>query len=539
MSNSKFLKLHRSQLEEPPVDRLSRLIRQSWWDNLTRQMGVNGIEAAAKDPKMTETCPRIYVPPKASKQYTYYSRVAQDHPKMSLDVQWLPDDEITAEFIKSINQRPGTLALAMGSHADSETANIEALPFIVPGGRFNELYYWDTCFCALGMLGSHDHVVKSMIRHFVFEIEHYGKVLNANRSYYLGRSQPPFLTWLALKTFEVTQDKELLREAMLAAIKEYNSYWTSEPRLDRESGLSRYRPIGAGSPPECPLGDFAHILSSYATKHGMTVEELGDAYNRGTVIEPALDDFFNHDRAVRESGHDTSNRVEGVAADLATVDLNCLLYKYEVDIAHAISAVFEDRLPVPAAFCSPGQEAGHIESSGLWRKRAETRKALIDKYLWNDQKGLYFDYNTVTKRQSDFESATGLWPLWCGAASEQRAAKLVANGLQVFECPGGLSSGSEHSRGPISAVNPQKQWDFPYGWAPHQILAWDGLLTYGYPAEAERLAYRWLHMITRVFVNFNGTVVEKYNVTRLDYPHRVDAEYGNQGLGFRYVPREG
>ena len=104
---------------------------------------------------------------------------------------------------------------------------------------------------------------------------------------------------------------------------------------------------------------------------------------------------------------------------------------------------------------------------------------------------------------------------------------------------GGLSSSTETSRGPINATNPQKQWDYPNGWAPHQILAWSGLIKYGYHEEAERLAYRWLHMIIKIFVDFNGTVVEKYDVTQLKSSHRVGAEYGNQGLKFKYAPEEG
>ncbi|KAI4216828.1 MAG: hypothetical protein LQ351_000777 [Letrouitia transgressa] len=565
------LMVSRLQLEEEPVTRLSRLIRESWWDNLTRHLDATGIEAAAKDPKMMDSQPRIYVPRGAPEQYAYYQKLSHDRPDINLDVQWLPHEEVTAEFIKGINQRPGVLALAMvpasqsllpssevpylGTNSgnqepmepgDGKLANVEdlkALPFVVPGDRFNELYNWDACFCALGMLGSHIDLVKSVIRNFIFEIEHYGKILNANRSYYLGRAQPPFLTWLALKTYEATEKDEasqnLLKDAILAAMKEYHCYWMTEPRLDKETGLSRYRPIGVGSPPECSSVVFEHILSPYAEKHDMTVQQLYDAYNQGAVNEAALNEFFSHDRAVRESGHDTSTRLEGVAANLATVDLNCLLYRYETDFAYVISTVFGDRLVVPATSCGSGQKAENLGTSEFWRQRAKRRRTSIEKYLWNEERGLFFDYNTVTKQKTQYESATTLWPLWCGVSSDSQAAAVVANCLPKLECNGGLSVGSERSRGPTSPANPQRQWDFPYGWAPHQVLAWDGLLRYGYTADAERLAYRWLHMITKTFINFNGTVVEKYNVTRLNHCHKVDAEYGNQGANFKYVPQEG
>ncbi|KAL8702406.1 MAG: hypothetical protein Q9201_004430 [Fulgogasparrea decipioides] len=537
--------ISRSQLEEDPVHRLSRLITTSWWDNLTRRLDADGIELAAADPKLKDS-PRIYVPPSAPEQYAYYSAVAKERPTMHLDVQWLPEGEVTAEYIQSINSKPGTLALDMELsqlEGQPSTKQPQGCPFVVPGGHFNELYNWDACFCTLGMLDTHLNIVKGIVKNFIFEIKHYGKILNANRSYYLGRAQPPLLTWLALKTFERTKHEpdalDVLKSAILAARKEYHGWWTSTPRLDEDSGLSRYRPIGRGSPPECRPIVFAHVFAPYTDKYGMTLEEVCRAYNDGSIIEPDLDTFFDHDRAVRESGHDTSNRVEGVCADLATVDLNCLLYQIENDIAFATLTYFGDRLVIPPDFLIPGEKADTIESSGIWRDRASKRKALIDRYFWNEPEGMYFDYNTVTKQQSTAESVTCLWPLWCGAASDQQAARLVKDGIPRFECIGGLSSTSERTRGIVSAANPQKQWDYPHGWAPQQVLAWDGLRSYGYHHDANRLAYRWLYMIIRTFRDWNGTVCEKYDVTQLERSHYVDAEYGNQGRDFKYAPLTG
>ncbi len=538
----KYLEIDTSQFTEDPVHRLERLIQGSWWDNLTRTVDVSGIAKSAKDAKVIESHPRIYVPRGAPEQHTYYTKIKENHPEIHLDVQWLPKDEVTSQFIKSLNAKPGTLALEM-EEDESAKGGFRGLPFIVPGGRFNELYNWDSCFCAWGMLDTHSHVVKSIIRHFAFEIKHYGKILNANRSYYLGRAQPPFLTDLALRTYTATRhepdSKDRLKYAILAAMKEYHNYWMTAPRYDEESGLTRYRPIGAGFPPECEPTQFTHIVGPYAERNNISVPEYIRQYNNREIKEPELDTFCLHDRAVRECGHDTSNRVEGVCADLGMIDLQCLLYKYETDIADVIRTIFDDRLAVPAEFCAPGQVADRIESSAVWDRASKRRKQLIDRYCWNEEKGLYFDYNTVTKQQTDFETVTSLWPLWCGVASPHQAALLVEKGLPKFECVGGLSTVTEKSRGPIDAAHPQKQWDFPYGWAPHQMLAWDGLKRYGYQEEAERLIYRWLHMIIRVFVDYNGTVVEKYDVTQLKSPHKVEAEYGNQGLDFKYAPEEG
>lgn len=528
-----YLEVDFEKISEDPVNRLQRLIRTSWWDNLKRNIDSSGIAVAAVDPKAREaekSQPRIYVPRSVPLQHEYYSNLAQEMPGMNLDVQWLPEGDITAEFIRGLNDKPGILALEMEVDEAPGRKELTGLPFIVPGGRFNELYYWDSCFCATSMLDTHPHVVKSILRHFIFEIKHYGKVLNANRSYYLGRAQPPFLTDLALKTYEATKhergSKDLLKLAILAAIKEYYSYWTTAPRYDEETGLSRYRPIGIGIPPEVESGAFDSTLEPYAEKYTMDTAGVGQAYTNGDILEPELDTYFLHDRSLRESGHDTSNRFVKRCADLATIDLNCLLYRYETDIAQAIRTIFGDALQVPAEFCAPGQAVDRFESSTSWDFAANKRKASINRYLWNEEKGLYFDHNTVTKEQNGYETVTSLWALWCGVASPYQAALLVEKGLPKFECAGGLSSTTETSRGPVTKKKPQGQWDYPNGWAPHQILAWDGLKRYGYDKEVERLAYRWLHMITGVFMNHNGTVVEKYDVTDTKSPHKVPAEYG-------------
>ena len=122
-------------------------------------------------------------------------------------------------------------------------------------------------------------------------------------------------------------NKNWLKRAIKSAIKEYNAYWMVEPSLDPVTGLSRYRPAGLGIPPETEASHFTHILQPYAQKLGISVNEYIDSYNDGSIKEPELDEYFLHDRGVRESGHDTSYRLDRKCADLATVDLNSLLYK--------------------------------------------------------------------------------------------------------------------------------------------------------------------------------------------------------------------
>jgi len=539
--------LDEARLNENPVNRLSRLIRDHFWEGLTRRIDASSIDIAARDPKdwTDDPRPRIYVPRGAPEQLEYYNKLAADRPDLRLDVQLLPE-KITPELVRDMNAKPGLLAVDMEEEIDPKTGEkiLRGRPFVVPGGRFNELYGWDSYMESLGLLVNDKvYLAKSMVLNFCFCIKHYGKILNATRSYYLSRSQPPFLTDMALRVYDKIKHepdaKEFLRTAILAAIKEYHSVWVAEPRLDKVTGLSRYRPEGLGVPPETEAGHFLHILEPYFKKHNMTFEEFVQAYNYGHIKEPELDDYFMHDRAVRESGHDTTYRFEGICADLATIDLNSLLFKYETDIARTIRNVFNDKLVIPAEYCVNDMQPGQIETSAIWDRRSKRRKLAIDKFLWNEEAGMYFDYNTATRKQCNYESATTFWALWAGVSSPKQAAAMVTKALPRFEAFGGLLSGTKESRGEVGLDRPNRQWDYPYGWAPQQMLAWTGLYRYSFTEEAERLAYKWLFMITKAFVDFNGVVVEKYDVTRPIDPHRVDAEYGNQGLDFKGVAKEG
>lgn len=543
----KHIVIDEQRLNENPVNRLSRLVHNSFWKALTRRIDGSNIEIVGRDPKdwTNDPRPRIYVPPGAPEQYEYYKKIAESNPELRLDVQLLPEGQVSPEYVRDLNDKPGLLALAMEEYTDEFTGekDLRGVPFVVPGGRFNELYGWDSYMESLGLLVS-DRVdlAKSMVINFCFCIKHYGKILNANRSYYLCRSQPPFLTDMALRVYDRIKyepdAKDFLRQAILAAIKEYYSVWMSDPRLDPVTQLSRYRPGGIGVPPETESSHFYHILMPYAEKAGMTFEQFVRAYNHQEIKIPELDEYFLHDRAVRESGHDTSYRLERICANLATVDLNSLLYKYEVDIARTIRDFFKDSLAIPPEFRSPGSEK-EFETSAVWDRRAKRRKAAMDKYMWNEEKGMYFDYDTVKQERTSYESATTFWTMWAGVAAPRQASLLVSQALPRFEAYGGLVSGTEESRGAVGIDRPTRQWDYPYGWAPQQMLAWTGLMRYGYQEEAEELAYKWLFMVTKAFVDFNGAVVEKYDVTRPIDPHRVDAEYGNQGSDFKGVSREG
>ena len=300
----KELTISLSRLNENPVHRLARRIREDFWDKLTRRIDASTVEIAAVDPKdwTDDPRPRIYVPHGEPKQYEFYKKVAADRPEIRLDVQMLPE-KITPELLRDLNLRPGLLTVAMEEVTDPKSGEktLRGVPFVVPGGRFNEFYGWDSYFESLGLLvNDRVDLAKGMVDNFCFCIKNYGKILNATRSYYLCRSQPPFLTDMTLRVYERIKDdegsKEWLRLALLAAIKEYSSVWTAEPRYDAGTGLSRYLPEGLGVPPETEPGHFSTVLTPYAEKHGMTYDEFVEAYTWGKVKEPELDTYFEHDR---------------------------------------------------------------------------------------------------------------------------------------------------------------------------------------------------------------------------------------------------
>jgi len=230
--------------------------------------------------------------------------------------------------------------------------------------------------------------------------------------------------------------------------------------------------------------------------------------------------------------------MQNVAADLATIDLNCLLYKYETDIAWAIRDEFGDHFePLPDSITlSNDRKLMHLSS--YWLDKAAQRKQLIHKYLWSADEGIFRDYNTASGEQTTVDSVTCFWALWSGVATAEQAEAMVCQALPKFECLGGLASSASNISQQQLRGRPRGQWDYPFGWAPHQILAWGGLQQYGYQDVARRLAYKWLYHITRTAVDHNGLVMERYDVTQR-YETASDAEYGAQGQDFSGVPKEG
>lgn len=518
-NGNEFAQVPLERIEELPTVRISRLIKDYYWLGLTRTMDKQGIQKLLLDTKnnsLNSDKLRIYIPYKDVFAFKYYQQLENSLP---IEAIALPQ-KITPKFVKGLNNYPGILALKLVS----KNNEITGVPFVVPGGRFNEMYGWDSYFESIGLIidGKKD-LAKAMADNFQYEIDYYGKVLNANRSYYLTRTQPPFYTSLIQEVFKFTRDIDWLKSHLKTAIKEYQTVWMVAGKRLTQNGLNRYFAEGIGMPPECEKGHFDSIIKPYADKHNISLEDYILKYNSGDIENKELNTYFIHDRSVRESGHDTSYRIEGICADLNPVELNALLYKYEMDFGYLTETYLNNSFE-------------SFESS-FWYSAANKRAKRMHKYMWNEDRKQYFDFNYITKEQSYFESASNYSPLWAGIVNLETAQTMLQTLMQELKVKGGVVGSSKRSRGEISALRPERQWDYPNGWAPHQMMIWKGLLNYGFNKELQELIYRWLFMITKNAVDYNGTIPEKYNV--VTGSHKVFSEYGNVGTDFEYITQEG
>lgn len=364
-------------------------------------------------------------------------------------------------------------------------------PYVVPGGRFNEMYGWDSYFIQIGLLRDGlTPLARSMADNFLYEIDNYGMILNANRTYYMTRSQPPFLTEMLLNVYKKTHDRHWLAAA-LPQVEKYYRYWTAMPHLTPESGLSRYFDLGEGPAPEVVASERDlqgradyDLVRQYLRTHKVT------AYDASLYYDAAHDRltplFYKGDRSMRESGFDPSDRFGPFSVDIIhynPVCLNSLLYLMEMQTAEILRAL--DR----AADAAP------------WENRARERAAKINRLMWDSRDGLYYDYDFVNKRLRRYPFLTTFYPLWAGIATKEQAARVAAN-LRMFERPGGLETSTSESG---------NQWDAPFGWAPLELIAVEGLRRYGFKSDADRISRKFLSLVDEQYRR-SGTIVEKYDV---------------------------
>ena len=414
-------------------------------------------------------------------------------------------------------------------------------PYVVPGGRFNEMYGWDSYFIILGL--EHDNrrdLAKGMVENFFYEIQNYGAILNANRTYFFTRSQPPFLSSMIREVYEhpapgTQPDRKWLARAYSFAQRDY-ALWISPEHRAGDTGLARYFDLGEGPVPEMaddssyypdvirwllahPADHPGYLVPS--SEHPTPTEAAGLAttscdITTSRVCAQAIVDnhrlsaaFYLGDRAMRESGFDPTFRFgpfSGSTQDYAPSGLNSLIYKYELDMAHFATLL------------------GHTDEATQWTQRAAARRAAIDKYLWNATAGMYYDYNFVTGTRNSYNYITTFYPLWAHAASPAQAAAVRSN-LKLLEQEGGIQTSDT-----VTGV----QWDAPYGWAPVTWLAVSGLDQNGFHQDATRIAGKFTSTILTNFLR-DGTIREKYNVASGSANIKMAVGYKSNIIGFGWT----
>jgi alpha,alpha-trehalase len=354
-------------------------------------------------------------------------------------------------------------------------------PYVVPGGRFREIYYWDSYFTMLGLRrDGHGDLVDDMIDDFGAMIDRYGHIPNGSRSYYLSRSQPPF--FYAMIGLSQSRDPAVRRRRLAWMRREYGFWMAGASGL--KSGEARLHVVA--------LPDGA-ILNRY---YDARVTPRDESYREDTALAAAAGrpagDLYRDIRAAAESGWDFSSRWMRDAHTLATLhttdlippDLNSLLFGLERSIA---------------AQC---REQDDGACARAFDRKAEARSSAMRRWLWDDIDGVYRDYDWRRYALTPTASAATLYPLFTGVASAEEAARVGAYTQAHLLAPGGLRT---------TALTTGQQWDAPNGWAPLQWIAVAGLRRYGQTALGQAIACRWLANVEQRYAQ-SGKLVEKYDV---------------------------
>ena len=368
-----------------------------------------------------------------------------------------------------------------------DRGSLIALPhkYIVPGGRFNEQFYWDSYFIILGLAAEGKwSEVEGIIKNVAYMIRKYGYVPTANRTYFLSRSQPPFFVMM-IRLLASHKGKKVIRDYLPHLIIEYR-FWMKGRRKLEETEHNAYRRV-------VQMSDKTLLNRYYDNKVTARPESLREDNETASASGKRIRDrLFLHLRAAAESGWDFSSRWLSDPQDLKTihtvdiipVDLNSLMYMMEETIADGYAALFR---PIMAR---------------RFRKIAAKRKDAVNEYLWDEEKQFYMDYNFHHQHHTGVLSLAGVFPLYAGIAGEAEAASVAEIIKRDFLKPGGVVT---------TLIDNGQQWDSPNGWAPLQWVTVEGLRRYGYDELADTISERWLVLNDVVFESTHK-MVEKYNV---------------------------
>ena len=356
-------------------------------------------------------------------------------------------------------------------------------PYVVPGGRFREVYYWDSYFTMLGLAESdHWDKISDMVDNFAYEIDTFGHIPNGNRSYYLSRSQPPFFSLMV--ELLATHDSDALKKYRPQMEKEY-AYWMD--------GVDALQP-GQANKRVVKLDDGAVLNRYWDDRDTPRPESWLDDVNtaKSNPNRPATE-IYRDLRSAAASGWDFSSRWMDDPQKLGTirttsivpVDLNALMFKMEKLLARA------------------SQESGDAASANKYETLATARQKAIESHLWNDKEGWYADYDLKSKKVRNQLTAAALFPLYVKAAAQDRAEKVAAATSSRLLKPGGIAT---------TTVNSGQQWDAPNGWAPLQWVAAEGLQNYGQEKVSMDVTWRFLKNVQHTY-DREKKLVEKYDVS--------------------------
>lgn len=368
-------------------------------------------------------------------------------------------------------------------------------PYIVPGGRFREIYYWDSYFTMLGLQEDGEvEIIRNMVDNFSYLIDKYGFIPNGNRSYYLSRSQPPFYSLMVGILAEMEGEK-ILAEYLPYLQKEYEFWMKGEELLSVEQRTYERVVLMPGG----------EILNRYwdakDTPRPESYREDVETANEALKESPerTREEVYRNLRAAAESGwdfssrwlikeEDSSIRLSTIhTTDILPVDLNSLLYHLEVTLSKAHLANGDNTI------------------SEEFKLTSERRREAILRYFWNEEEDFFIDHNFKQRRSTQVLSLAGVYPLFFNIATLAQARKVYQQVEQDFLKPGGVVT-TPYTTG--------QQWDAPNGWAPLQWMTITGLKNYGFEALANLIKERWLQLNEDVYKR-TYKMLEKYNVEDL------------------------
>jgi len=357
-------------------------------------------------------------------------------------------------------------------------------PYVVPGGRFREVYYWDSYFTMLGLAESgHWDKVEDMVTNFAHEIDAWGHIPNGNRSYYLSRSQPPFFA-LMVELLATHEGDEVLKTWLPQMEKEHNYWMEGADSLQPGESFKRVVKLSDGT-----------LLNRYWDDRDTPRPEswLDDVTTAKNYPNRPATEIYRDLRSAAASGWDFSSRWMDDPQQLGSirttsivpVDLNALMFKMEKMIARAYKV------------------SGDSARANQYETLAATRQKGIEAHLWNHKEGWYADYDLKTNKVRNQLTAAALYPLFVNAAAKERADKVAAATEARLLKPGGIAT---------TTVDSGQQWDAPNGWAPLQWVTTAGLQNYHHEKLAMNVSWRFLTNVQHIY-DREKKLVEKYNVS--------------------------